>query len=460
VRQRAEAAGVRAWTVFFAVLALVARLPFLFGRHGDDGGDALSYLHSSDALLHGHGYQSHRYWTPGYPVIEAVLHLLPGRTMVAVTVAQHLLGVALVVAILVVAWRYFGRATALTAATLAAITPVMVVHEHTLLPDFVFGVVVFAGTVCLAEAVRRPAPPWRLLALTGFVFGVAAWIKPAGEFLFVAAVPALAFATRDVRATLRGSAVVALVLLLTVSPWVIRNTVRFDLVAMSDQGGRALSYRAFDRSHLPIPVDADYGRLARTIAADPRAALPPPDPVVPWFYSNFQYALEHHRGLSEEDAGAVQQRLALTAIRRHPSEYARDSWHLFRVSLTDIRRFTGSQALRNELHYTGPPLGAGLTPALWRLGRLLTGVWWLVSLHLIAGLLLLFVGSPASRRAAACLLSVWLVLALGSVLSEGGEWRYSIQLAATTWILGSAGAVLVASGLWRGLAARRVAVTA
>ena len=52
--------------------------------------------------------------------------------------------------------------------------------------------------------------------------------------------------------------------------------------------------------------------------------------------------------------------------------------------------------------------------------KLLTNVWWLVSLHALGGLLLLFVGRRTSRCATASLLSVWLVLSLGTVIGHGG----------------------------------------
>jgi hypothetical protein len=253
---------------------------------------------------------------------------------------------------------------------------------------------------------------------------------------------------------------VGLVLVVTIAPWVIRNTVRFDLVAMSNQGGRALFHRVFDRTGLPVPVDAEYGGLARAVQVNPRAELPPPAPVVPWFYSNFHYVLVHNRGLSDEDAGSVEQRLALVAIRRHPWAYASDSWRRLGTALERIRHFSGSSELRRELQFTRPPLGAGLTPTLWHVGRLLTNVWWLVSLHALAALLLLFVGGRVSRYATASFLSVWLVVSLGTVLGEGGVWRYSIQLAPVTWILGSAGAVLVVSSVRRSVASRRSAALA
>jgi hypothetical protein len=60
------------------------------------------------------------------------------------------------------------------------------------------------------------------------------------------------------------------------------------------------------------------------------------------------------------------------------------------------------------------------------------------------------VGEERSRRAAGALLSVWLVLTLGTVLTHGELWRYSMQLAPIVWMLGSAGAVALGTEVLRG----------
>ena len=60
----------------------------------------------------------------------------------------------------------------------------MILHERLLLP---VGMLVFAGALLLAEACARDGDTVRLLVATGLVFGLATWVKPAGQFLFFAA---------------------------------------------------------------------------------------------------------------------------------------------------------------------------------------------------------------------------------------------------------------------------------
>jgi 4-amino-4-deoxy-L-arabinose transferase-like glycosyltransferase len=442
LRGRVASAGAWSWALALAGLALLVRFPFFFGRHttppdSDDG----FYITLAHRIVHGHGFGDHHFWTPGYPAFEAALDPLPGRVEDAVTVAQHLMGIGMVAAIVLVAWRYFGRAAAITAGVLAALTPVLVVHEHTLLPDFLFGVLLFGGAVALVEATRTEHRRLWLLVLAGVLFGVATWVKPAGEFLFLAAPPALLFASRSVRRTLVGSAVVALAMLVTISPWVVRNTVKFDVVGMSDQGGRVLYSRVFDVQRLPIPTDSDHGRFAADVERRSRAPFPA------LREQEVHAGLIRRFGLNDDTAGSVQQSLALTAIRRHPAAYLAESWRLLKASHRRIQDFDRSEELRAELGRTDPPYPPSITKALWRVARTVTGLWWLLSLNTLAGLLLLVTGPSARRTAAACLWSVWLVVSLGTVMSQGGLWRYSVQLAPITWIIGSAGAWLVVSAI-------------
>jgi hypothetical protein len=86
---------------------------------------------------------------------------------------------------------------------------------------------------------------------------------------------------------------------------------------------------------------------------------------------------------------------------------------------------------------------------------MLSDVWWLLSLNTLAGLLLLFSRDRRTRTAAAGLTGVWISIAVGTVLAHGGLWRYAIQLAPITWMLGSAGALMVASSLWSRIASGR-----
>lgn len=449
---RLSSLGLGAWVALFACAALLVRLPFLFGEHETPArDDANTYLELAHSLLTDHSFAGHRHWTPGYPAFEAALELLPGRRQDAIVVTQHLVGVVVVIVILIATWRYFGKASALVAASLAAFSPIMVIHEHTLLPDFLFGVLLLAGALTLAEAIRREPVDLRLLALTGVVFGLAAWLKPAGQFLFVAALPALLFATRSVRRTLLGSAVVALALVVTISPWLVRNAVRFEVYSMSNQGGETLFHRVFFFDGMPIPTDQKYGPFAQAVRRRVDAQLPPKNV----YTYEFHYALIGERGLNEDQARAAEGRLARVAIWRHPGKYLSGTWREFKQLVGDLDRFEGAGQLLAELEATRPPVGTASTTAIWDAMRPIYDVWWLLSLSTAAGLVTLLAGGARTRNAAAALLSVWLAVMLGTSMAAGAYWRYSVQLAPITWMLASAGIVVIASSVWARVRDRR-----
>src|SRR4051794_1747912 len=230
-----------------AALAAVVRLPLLFDRYDDAfAPDSALYLSLADGLRSGLHFPTD-YRGPGYPAFVALAHVLPGRVEDMAILLQHALGAGMAAAIVAVGWRWFGPVAGVAAGVVAAVSPVVLNVEHDVLPDTVFCAVVLAATIALATAATRRPVSYRLLVAAGVLFGLAAYVKPnAQAFALVAIVP-LAVATRSLRATLAGSAVVAGALVLTIVPWVVRNGVRYDHYSMSAQGGDALFLRAFDQ---------------------------------------------------------------------------------------------------------------------------------------------------------------------------------------------------------------------
>lgn len=440
------------WALGLGTLALLVRLPFLFGHHIAARRDAPYFLDVLARGIHDDFYFPNHYWTPGYPAFEALLIAVPGRAEDAIAVTQHLLGVAVVVGMLLAAWRWFGKPAAILAALLAASTPVLVVLEHTLLPDFLFGVLVLAGGVTLAEAVRRQPPDWRLLVLAGVLFGACAWVKPIGQALLIAPPLALAVATRSLRPVLRGSAITTVALIVVIAPWVARNAAKHDFPAMSIQGGQTLFIRVYELDETPLPTDSADGRFAQRV--QDRIDRGQED-------DRLHFAIVRDlmaRGVSDHDAILKEQRLALTGVRRHPGSYVVKTWPRVWGIAHDIRKFEDRQRLLDDLERTDPPFPTRLTAGLWDGAKVLNEAWWFASLFTLAGLLLLVTGPAERRSAAAALWSVWLSVALGTALFMPDEgrpaWRYSIALAPLTWILGSAGIATIAGWTWSALRRR------
>ncbi|MFL5781975.1 MAG: glycosyltransferase family 39 protein [Thermoleophilaceae bacterium] len=408
----------------------------MFGRHeATPGGDSAGYLQLAASIVHGRGFGD-GYRTPGYPLLLAALDPLPGRPEDAVVAIQHMLGVGLVAAVVLIAWRSFGRGAALMAGALAAATPALVYVEHAILTDFAFAVALLAGALALERALDHPAR-LRPLILTGIAFGIAALLRPVGEFLVVAPVIALAYRLRRPRAVLRGSAVAGLAMLVVVAPWVIRNAVVIDRPTLSVMGGDTLFVRAFEVDGLPIPADTATGRLAANAVRRQPAARP----VVA------VTAALARRGDSRLAILDAEGAVAITAIRRAPFTYLGGTVReTSRMSLDSRLVGQAANAPANDTFLRFPvpghtPLPVRGSTTVWSATRPLAGLWRLLSLHGFAAVLVLFLGDPRARRACVAFGSVWLAVAVGTALGRGALTRYAIELAPITWILGSAGAV-------------------
>jgi 4-amino-4-deoxy-L-arabinose transferase-like glycosyltransferase len=451
-------ASLRTWVIVMGALALGVRLPLIATSASVSySGDTAEYMQFADHLLHGRFATTYR--MPGYPLFFAVLDFLPGPRAGAIVTTQHLLGVALVCLILVAGWRFFEPVTGVVAALLAALTPVLLGLEHTLEPDFLFGAIVFVGACALAEAVRRSELSLRWLAGAGAAFAAACYVKPVGQVLPAAALLALAVSTRTVRATMKGTIVVAGVTALLLLPWVVRNELAYGHLTLSDQAGQTLFKRVFEVDRRPIPTSTADGRLIARIAIenrtrDPRAEL-----------NNYAVGALKRMGLSGHEAVALEGRVARTAITADPLSYVVDTGPRVWKALADINSFSyadlgggeNSSSLRPDHRST--LLAVAISLWFWPV-RVFATAWWILSLSGLAALLVLGLPQRSVRDAAAALIAVWLVIALATALSHGGHRRYSAQLGPEVWVVGSCGAVLVVEGLAARLRRRRRAPTA
>ena len=434
-------------------VALAVRLPFLFGSNtATPGGDSAGYLALAHSLADGMGFSDEAYRTVGYPVFLAGLEWLPGRVEDAAVVLQHLLGVGLVGVMLMVTNRLFGLAPALLASSLAALTPALVYLEHALLTDFLFGLVIFLGAVALARAANEPEV-LRWAVITGVVFGLATHLRPVGQWLVFAGPLALAYARPGARRVVVASLVITLTFLVTIAPWITRNAIEFGRPTMSVISGDTLFARAFEVDGLPVPTDTENGRI---VAARIAALRPGERPV-----SVAQEALRRS-GLSRLEAIEAEGDLARRAITRSPLVFTHGTFRETSLLVVDARRVGRADDPRNDTFLRpdqpgSTPVPAGLSRVTWRLSDVVSGAWWLLSLHGLAGVLALLVGSRRSRNAAAALLAVWVTVALGTAIGRGALTRYAIELAPLTWVLGSVGVVVVVTGVKNELARWRQA---
>jgi len=427
-----------AWVLAIGMAALLVRLPLLFVEvELPPDSDTPGYLALASHIPDGSFAGVLR--TPGYPVFLWLAGLAPGRIADNAVIAQHLIGVALAISIVTLGWRLFGRASAVIAGTLAAISPMLIGLEDVVLPDFLFAVAAFGGAGALGFAAVTGYENRRILVLAGASFAAAAYLKPVGQVLILAAPLAFLPFGGDLRRGARASAVVVATMLIAVSPWLARNAIGFGELGMSNQAGITLFNHAFELQGLPVPADQPQGPLVAELTATANATKGQrPSSYVPLHLQR--------RGWSHQDAIGIMRRLAVTAIRREPGGYIRTSFDRLGTAVDDLDAHPYPySALGHRLNAVAwlPDKGS---KAVLKAGELLTHVWFLLTAHTLLAVAMLFVPGPR-RTAAAALLSVALLVWAATVLTHGGLWRYSVQVAPEVWIAGSAGLALVAGAL-------------
>ncbi len=426
-----------------ALLAIGVRIPLALAQHEILPGDSTEFAQLASNLVAGRGFGgvgTASYRTPGYPVFIAYMDLLPGRREDTVVDAQLFLGVLLVLLVLVVAWRLFGKPAAIIASLLLALSPCLPYIEFPLLSEFLFAFLVFSATALLALELTRDADArWLVLVAVGALYGLSALVRPSGELLALVPLVALLTARRGWgRSALRGLVALA-AFAAVVAPWVIHNIDVVGSPTLSTVSGDTLFARAFEVDKLPFPTDTAMGEYASEAAAA-RGQTRMVTAVRAAFQSDGASRLEALRG---------EQEIAQTAIKRAPGEYAfgtlREMWRL-RMNPNQVNVHTD----------VGPDLAhpPKLTRSVWSFIKPALRVWWVLSLGTVAGLLVLVTGDPRRRRAGLCFVLAWLAVAGATAAGRGALVRYELQLAPIAAVLGSVGITIVVGAVLR--AGRRV----
>jgi hypothetical protein len=162
-----------------------------------------------------------------------------GDGLAGARAAQMLVGVVLVLLVGVVGLQLWGPRTALAAAALAAVSPVLVLFDMTLISEPLFAALLLGALSCaLAARARRGRGPagrtvgWAIGA--GALAGLAALTRPEGL--------ALALAVAACTGTPRGALAVVLAVIVCVAPWTVRNAdVLHAFVPVSTETGNTLA---------------------------------------------------------------------------------------------------------------------------------------------------------------------------------------------------------------------------
>ncbi len=205
------------------------------GRDVGGLGDFLFYHEQANLLADGRGWLEpfdHAFGVdhgsaghpPLWPLVLAVPSKLGLTSIDAHRATGLLLGGVVVVLVALVARRLAGDRAGLLAGALAAVSPVLVGADGSLLSETLYGIFVLGVVLAALELHARPRPgPAALLGLAG---GLAALTRGEGLLLALSvAAAALWIAGGAPKPRLGLMAVVVLVCGLTIVPWTVRNWI-------------------------------------------------------------------------------------------------------------------------------------------------------------------------------------------------------------------------------------------
>jgi Dolichyl-phosphate-mannose-protein mannosyltransferase len=164
---------------------------------------------------------------PLWPTVLAVPSFFGLDSWTAHQFVTVCVGSAAVVAIGVLGNRVGGPRVGLIAAALAAVSPLLIARDGSLLSESLYGLLVVCALLAAYRVVDRPVP--RSAALLGVLIGLAALTRGEGLlFVPLLAIPVCIRARPRGTSRKRLAAVAIVATVVTIVPWTVRNWIVFD----------------------------------------------------------------------------------------------------------------------------------------------------------------------------------------------------------------------------------------
>jgi Dolichyl-phosphate-mannose-protein mannosyltransferase len=285
--------------------------------------DSLSYLLPGFDLATGLGFDPIFKRPPGYPLfVGGALWLFGQQSLLGLLAAQHLLGLLTVALTYLLGRALWGQAAGWLAGSLAAISGPLIVTEHYIMSETLFGCLLTAALLSAAYGMERRSLAW--MASSGFLLGLAALCRPVAQLLapLFALLPLAAWSNR--RQALGAGLVVVACYGLIVAPWMTRNALVQGSFTLAGGLGEGLAVRTIRLDQeFDFRAPADRPDLLRTERAIYREEARQK--------SVFELArrLREEADLSPAAADQAMRDIALGAIRQRPGYYALGSWEMF-----------------------------------------------------------------------------------------------------------------------------------
>jgi 4-amino-4-deoxy-L-arabinose transferase-like glycosyltransferase len=232
--------------VLVALVGLAVRLLYALVVMHDVGvgGDGLEFHILANQLSNGDGYIQPLIVSPShvptadkpplYPLVLAVPSLLGLKSLVAHRVASCLMGAALVLLVGLLGRRVGGERVGLLAAAIAALYPLLVVLDGAVRSESLYAPLVAGLLLATYRLVDRPGAG-RAVAV-GAVLGLAVLVRSEAVLLGLLVLAAVAIRLPPGR-RLSSIALAAVVAVLVVSPWALRNWSEFGHPLLSTNEG-------------------------------------------------------------------------------------------------------------------------------------------------------------------------------------------------------------------------------
>ncbi len=202
--------------------------------------DAVQYNSLAISLTEGH-YEGNAFWAPGFPFFISIVYLIFGIKPWAVLFIFCFIGLASVVMVERIGTRFFGERAGLLAALLMALEPHQIMYSQMFYTETLFLPVLLLSTYWFLVFLNEEKI--KSLLLSAFFLGLAVYIRPAGNYLFLAWVLILIYHYgKRWQAGLKMVLVYGGVLLLVMSPWLIRNYALYGYVGHTTNGGFNVVY--------------------------------------------------------------------------------------------------------------------------------------------------------------------------------------------------------------------------
>jgi hypothetical protein len=185
--------------------------------------DSISYFLPAWDLLNGYDADLSIRRTPVYPGFLAAAMALFGEDLLAVSFAQHILGVASAVLVYWLGRLTVGRMAGLIAALVTTTNGALIIAEHYLMPEAVLIFLLLVTFVVFVTAVRRGGR--RGFVASGVLLGLAVLCKPVAQILIPVLPLMVAVSYWSIRRAIVPALLLGAGLAAVMAPWMLRNAL-------------------------------------------------------------------------------------------------------------------------------------------------------------------------------------------------------------------------------------------